>query len=119
MAELPRPAIGPDDLRSAPPPSVALRESGPRHRSSRATALHSGGSPHGVGDSLHAGHLSTDDGRGRVRGGAACGTWRPAVILFGLPAEKDSARQGAYDESGVVQQAVPCGGRGQPRISSR
>ena len=30
----------------------------------------------------------------------------PAVILFGLPAEKDPFGQGAYDEHGVVQEAV-------------
>jgi porphobilinogen synthase len=30
----------------------------------------------------------------------------PAVILFGLPAEKDPIGQGAYDEHGVVQEAV-------------
>jgi porphobilinogen synthase len=30
----------------------------------------------------------------------------PAVILFGLPTEKDPLGQGAYDEHGVVQEAV-------------
>jgi porphobilinogen synthase len=30
----------------------------------------------------------------------------PAVILFGIPAEKDEVGSGAYDEHGVVQQAV-------------
>ncbi len=30
----------------------------------------------------------------------------PAVILFGLPAQKDSLGQGAYDEHGVVQEAI-------------
>ncbi|MHB0977104.1 MAG: porphobilinogen synthase [Candidatus Aquicultorales bacterium] len=30
----------------------------------------------------------------------------PAVILFGLPAEKDEAASGAYDEDGIVQRAV-------------
>ncbi len=30
----------------------------------------------------------------------------PAVILFGLPAEKDPLGQGAYDEHGVVQEAI-------------
>ena len=30
----------------------------------------------------------------------------PAVILFGIPAEKDEVGSGAYDELGVVQQAV-------------
>jgi porphobilinogen synthase len=30
----------------------------------------------------------------------------PAVILFGLPESKDLAGSGAYDESGIVQQAI-------------
>jgi porphobilinogen synthase len=30
----------------------------------------------------------------------------PAVILFGLPAEKDPLGQGAYDKAGVVQEAI-------------
>jgi porphobilinogen synthase len=30
----------------------------------------------------------------------------PAVILFGLPAQKDPLGQGAYDEHGVVQEAI-------------
>jgi porphobilinogen synthase len=30
----------------------------------------------------------------------------PAVILFGIPAEKDEAGSGAYDDEGVVQMAV-------------
>ncbi|HXG00424.1 MAG TPA: hypothetical protein VNL69_06545, partial [Bacteroidota bacterium] len=30
----------------------------------------------------------------------------PAVILFGIPEEKDEVGSGAYDELGVVQQAV-------------
>src|SRR5919109_5226777 len=30
----------------------------------------------------------------------------PAVLLFGLPAEKDEQASGAYDEEGVVQLAV-------------
>src|SRR5688572_23810884 len=30
----------------------------------------------------------------------------PAIILFGLPAEKDPLGQGAYDEEGVVQEAI-------------
>ena len=30
----------------------------------------------------------------------------PAVVLFGIPAEKDEAGSGAYDEEGVVQLAV-------------
>src|SRR5512139_1246447 len=30
----------------------------------------------------------------------------PAVILFGIPEHKDEAGTGAYDERGVVQQAI-------------
>src|SRR3712207_7896813 len=30
----------------------------------------------------------------------------PAVLLFGIPAAKDEAGTGAYDEEGVVQMAV-------------
>lgn len=30
----------------------------------------------------------------------------PAVLLFGIPAHKDEAGSGAYDENGIVQQAV-------------
>jgi porphobilinogen synthase len=30
----------------------------------------------------------------------------PAVLLFGIPAEKDEKASGAYDEEGIVQQAV-------------
>ncbi len=30
----------------------------------------------------------------------------PAIILFGLPEKKDEAASGAYDENGVVQQAI-------------
>ncbi len=30
----------------------------------------------------------------------------PAVLLFGIPAEKDSAGTAAYDEAGIVQQAI-------------
>ena len=30
----------------------------------------------------------------------------PAVILFGIPAEKDAAGSGAYDDGGIVQQAM-------------
>src|SRR2546428_1107659 len=40
----------------------------------------------------------------------------PAVILFGLPAEKDSLGQGAYDENGVVQQAVRAVKRAAPDV---
>ncbi|MCK4777459.1 MAG: porphobilinogen synthase, partial [Actinomycetia bacterium] len=30
----------------------------------------------------------------------------PAVILFGIPEKKDMAASGAYDENGIVQQAL-------------
>ncbi|MGZ4410925.1 MAG: porphobilinogen synthase, partial [Gaiellaceae bacterium] len=30
----------------------------------------------------------------------------PAVILFGIPEEKDEAGSGAWDEEGIVQQAL-------------
>jgi len=36
----------------------------------------------------------------------AAGLCIPAVLLFGVPDKKDSAGAGAYDENGVVQQAV-------------
>ena len=38
--------------------------------------------------------------------GAALGLGVPAVLLFGIPAEKDERASGAYDEEGVVQLAV-------------
>lgn len=31
----------------------------------------------------------------------------PAVILFGIPKEKDDVGSGAYDESGIIQRAIP------------
>jgi porphobilinogen synthase len=40
------------------------------------------------------------------RAGAAHAKGLPAVILFGLPREKDDLASGAYAEDGVVQQAV-------------
>ncbi|KJS00726.1 MAG: delta-aminolevulinic acid dehydratase [Peptococcaceae bacterium BRH_c4a] len=36
----------------------------------------------------------------------AAGLRIPAVLLFGVPDKKDSAGTGAYDENGIVQQAV-------------
>src|SRR5690242_4309837 len=30
----------------------------------------------------------------------------PAVLLFGIPADKDAAASGAYDDEGIVQMAV-------------
>ncbi|MGH2783013.1 MAG: porphobilinogen synthase, partial [Thermoleophilaceae bacterium] len=38
--------------------------------------------------------------------GEAHGLGVPAVLLFGLPAEKDELASGAYDDEGVVQLAV-------------
>jgi len=38
--------------------------------------------------------------------GAVYGLGVPAVLLFGLPAEKDEQASGAYDDEGVVQLAV-------------
>src|SRR5918992_841876 len=38
--------------------------------------------------------------------GAAHDLGVPAVLLFGVPAEKDAQASGAYDEEGVVQLAV-------------
>ncbi|MDA1097205.1 MAG: porphobilinogen synthase, partial [Chloroflexi bacterium] len=41
----------------------------------------------------------------------------PAVLLFGLPEEKDEAGSGAYAEDGVVQQAVRAIKRAAPGLS--
>jgi porphobilinogen synthase len=38
--------------------------------------------------------------------GGAAGLGIPAVLLFGIPAEKDEQASGAYDDEGVVQLAV-------------
>jgi porphobilinogen synthase len=38
--------------------------------------------------------------------GATAGLGIPAVLLFGIPAEKDEQASGAYDDEGVVQLAV-------------
>jgi porphobilinogen synthase len=38
--------------------------------------------------------------------GTAAGLGLPAVLLFGIPAEKDEQASGAYDDEGVVQLAV-------------
>ena len=35
-----------------------------------------------------------------------CGLSIPAVLLFGIPNEKDEVGSGAYDESGVIQKAI-------------
>ena len=39
----------------------------------------------------------------------------PAVLLFGIPAHKDEAASGAYDEEGIVQLAVRALKQAQPR----
>jgi porphobilinogen synthase len=38
--------------------------------------------------------------------GDAFGLGIPAVLLFGIPADKDESGSGAYDDEGVVQLAV-------------
>jgi porphobilinogen synthase len=48
--------------------------------------------------------LSIGNLLGEVREVAAMGI--PAILLFGIPAHKDSAATGAYDSEGVVQMAV-------------
>jgi porphobilinogen synthase len=56
------------------------------------------GSMPGV-DRLSISHLVEEAGRAHQAG-------VPAVLLFGLPAEKDEQGSGAYDDEGVVQLAV-------------
>ena len=41
----------------------------------------------------------------------------PAVILFGIPTDKDSLARGAYDESGVVQEAIRAVKRSAPEMT--
>src|SRR6185503_709922 len=41
----------------------------------------------------------------------------PAVLLFGIPADKDDAATGAYDEEGIVQLAVRALKRAQPDLT--
>jgi len=48
--------------------------------------------------------LSVDNLRREVREIAGLGI--PGVLLFGLPPRKDSEASGAYDDSGVVQEAI-------------
>jgi porphobilinogen synthase len=38
----------------------------------------------------------------------------PAVLLFGIPAEKDAAGTGAYDDAGIVQQAIRAAKKAAP-----
>ena len=40
----------------------------------------------------------------------------PAVLLFGIPADKDTAASGAYDEEGIVQLAVRALKQAQPDL---
>jgi porphobilinogen synthase len=40
----------------------------------------------------------------------------PAIILFGIPAEKDEAGTGAYDENGIVQLAIKAIKREVPNL---
>ena len=48
--------------------------------------------------------FTVDELRNEAKELAALGV--PAVILFGLPADKDPLAQGAYDDEGVVQRAI-------------
>jgi len=41
----------------------------------------------------------------------------PAVILFGLPSDKDPLARGAYDEGGVVQEAIRSVRRAAPELT--
>jgi porphobilinogen synthase len=41
----------------------------------------------------------------------------PAVLLFGIPADKDTAASGAYDEEGIVQLAVRALKQAQPGLT--
>jgi porphobilinogen synthase len=41
----------------------------------------------------------------------------PAVLLFGIPADKDDAASGAYDPEGIVQLAVRALKRAQPKLT--
>jgi porphobilinogen synthase len=41
----------------------------------------------------------------------------PAVLLFGIPADKDDAASGAYDPEGIVQLAVRALKRTQPKLT--
>jgi porphobilinogen synthase len=41
----------------------------------------------------------------------------PAVLLFGIPADKDTAASGAYDDEGIVQLAVRALKQAQPELT--
>ncbi|HET9093718.1 MAG TPA: porphobilinogen synthase [Solirubrobacteraceae bacterium] len=48
--------------------------------------------------------------------GAAAALGIPAVILFGIPAEKDAVGSGAYDDDGIVQLATRAIKRAHPEL---
>ena len=56
------------------------------------------------GDARHRPAVDLARGRGGRRGARRSGI--PAVLLFGIPADKDEQGSGAYDDEGVVQLAV-------------
>ena len=58
--------------------------------------------------------LTIDEAASAVEELAALGV--PAVILFGLPTEKDPLGHGAYDEHGVVQEALRAIKRAAPEV---
>src|SRR5258707_948853 len=49
-------------------------------------------------------NLSVDEAVKEAREANSLGV--PAVILFGLPAQKDEAATGAWEDNGIVQQAT-------------
>ncbi len=51
-----------------------------------------------------------------VEAGAAAALGIPAVILFGIPAQKDGAGSGAYDDDGIVQLATRAIKRAHPEL---
>jgi len=59
-------------------------------------------------------NLSVDEAVKEVREASSLGVL--AVILFGLPAKKDEVASGAWDESGIVQQATRAIKREIPRM---
>jgi len=59
-------------------------------------------------------HWSVDRIAGECEAVAALGI--PAVILFGIPAEKDAVGSGAYRDDGVIQQAVRAIKRAVPEL---
>ena len=58
-------------------------------------------------DRVDAGNRAADDlAPGGARRGEIAALGIPAVLLFGIPADKDEAASGAYDPEGIVQLAV-------------